>query len=73
MIQETIEALLEEENLPKSVVQCMENIQHVLTSEDQTLVKDKCLSLLEPLVENSGLESFLRTQILDLVALFEQM
>ena len=62
-----------EEELPKSVQEGLRKLVKLLKEEeDNSITKDKCIVLLEELVDNSNLNPYVRSQLLDLVAATEQ-
>ncbi len=71
----SIEAILEEEDsVSKAVKSCLEGVIAVLKSDgDVSLKKDKCMVELDTLANNDYLDSYMRTQIWDIVALVEQL
>jgi len=63
-----------EEGPPKNVTEGLQNVVEVLKNGDEaSLKKDKCVCALEPLADNNGLNSYVRTQLLDILALIEQL
>ena len=72
MIIDMSKAMLEEE-LPKSVEEGLRKLVQLLKEkEDNSITKDKCIVLLEELVDNNNLNPYVRSQLLDLVAATEQ-
>lgn len=68
------EGMLEEGNLSKNVTEGLKQLVAVLKkSDDVSLVKEKCLHELESLSNNENLDSYIRTQLWDLVALLERL
>ena len=69
------EAILEEDDgVPKSVKECLNEVISVLKAEgDVSLKKDKCMSCLDPVANNDHISSYMRTQLWDVVALIEQL
>tara|TARA_Y100000310_G_scaffold341328_1_gene440131 strand:+ start:1917 stop:2147 length:231 start_codon:yes stop_codon:yes gene_type:complete len=67
------EALLEDE-LPKSAKEGLNSTIGLLKGEkDNNLCKAKCTELLEGVVHNENIDSFIRTQLWDVVAAIEQL
>jgi len=66
------EAMLDEE-MPKSVGEGLKKLVQLLKEGDDSITKDKCIVILEELVDNNNLNAYIRSQLLDLVAATEQL
>lgn len=68
------EEIMEEEGVPRSVVQSMKQLIDNLNSEgDIKIKKDKGIYMLEDVVNNDNIDPYIRTQLLDIVAHLEQL
>jgi uncharacterized protein (UPF0147 family) len=73
-VNEAIQALLEEGSTSKNLSESLQKIMSTLQScDDICLSKNKCMCEMEQLVDNENLDPYLRTQLLDIVALMEQL
>jgi len=64
----------DEEGVPKNLDTCLHEVIAVLKEDgDVSLRKDKCMSLLDTLGNDDHLDSYVRTQVWDMIALVEQL
>ena len=72
-ITTSLTELKDDFSIPKNIKEKIEQIIIILNNENDSIKKNKALDVLEEVVDDSNLESYTRTEILNVVSLLEKL
>ncbi len=73
LITDSLIELKYDSSIPKNIKEKIGQIILILNNENDSIKKNKALDVLEEVVDDSNLESYTRTEILNVVSLLEKL